>query len=214
MKNYLFLTLAAISAFFPCCNEKVYGELVIFDGAVQQSSGFIGGANGTTSLATFMGEDVLQFNPAGNYKSGGLQFYGSDIFTIPENHSLLRVTAYATDPNNFNGFVINMNTGTGSFDNTNGSWTLDGAPGVLGDFSAGAWHDLEFDLNTVAGFDAGTSEVGGFIAFKNNTAQGPIYISDIRFASAVPEPSSMALLAIGGAGLAWHRRKPKKISVR
>lgn len=52
-------------------------------------------------------------------------------------------------------------------------------------------------------------------AFGTDTGNS-LSVDNLRITevTAVPEPSSMALLAFGGAGLAWRRRKSKKNSVR
>ncbi|TWU47472.1 hypothetical protein Poly51_52720 [Rubripirellula tenax] len=195
----------AVASLF--AGNEARADLILFENTVQHGGLF---ANGTAAIDTFAGDTVIKFTPVGNYRSGGLEFYGGKALVIPAGETLLKVSAYSTDSGNMNGFTINMSTG--SFNLGTDSWTLDGNPGAINAFSGGAWHELEFDLSTVAGFVSGTSILNGLVTFKTNTSQNPVYFRNISLATAaaVPEASSIAMAALGGAGVIFQMRRRKK----
>ncbi|MFG0264044.1 MAG: PEP-CTERM sorting domain-containing protein [Rhodopirellula sp. JB055] len=88
-----------------------------------------------------------------------------------------------------NTFSTDIVAGNGQqFNGTNGSINFNENPGTL---------------------SIGLKDSGDFITSATFTIDNFTVAAN---ASAVPEPSSMALLAFGGAGLVWRRRKSKRTS--
>ncbi|MGE9290840.1 MAG: hypothetical protein ACQKBT_07610 [Puniceicoccales bacterium] len=189
-------------------------DTVLFNDTVQNGGAF---ANGTIVIdSTFQYTnpdtsltDTLKWTPDGDYKSGGLEFYGGKSFLVPEGVTNLEFTLYvdSTGSSLMNGFTVNLDTG--SFDIGTDTWTLDGVSGAVGDFTGQTWHTIDVDLTSISGFDAGTSILNGLVAFKNNTDTSPVYIGDIRLtSSAIPESSAFAGIAgVMAIGFAVARRR-------
>ncbi len=185
-------------------------DTILFNHNVQNGGKFGNGPIYLDSGITYPGTggtNTLNWEPeAGSYKSGGLEFYGGKIMTVPTGVTNLEYTFYvdSTGGSLMNGFTVNLDTG--SFNMGTDSWTLDGNPGAVGDVVGQTWHTIDVDLTSIAGFSAGTSQLNGLVAFKNNSDRSNVFIGDIRLTQAIPEPSSL-LLIVAACGLVLYIRR-------
>lgn len=128
--------------------------------------------------------DTIKLVMTGDYRSGGLALWGEEkALLIPVDESTLQVAVYTPSPDALNDFQIDTTTGTLSFNNTEGSWTLDGIKGLNTDLTANTWHVLRFDLTSIPSFEPGITQLNGQVAFKTKESDATVYFGDIRLTS-------------------------------
>jgi hypothetical protein len=146
--------------------------------------------------------------------SGGkaLNIYGGQAFNgansgafgalsdrISAGETLLRMTGEYRTTDSFDGTPWNQ-TASIQFQNTVGFFAYNSIDIIS---SAPDWTPFTLDLN-IAGVDPG--QLGQIQAnfFIPGTAPGQLQVDNLTIQTTVPEPSTYALLALGGAGLGAH----------
>ncbi len=203
-------TLTAMAVAFAGMSS-LFADTILFNDTVQNGGLFGNGGtivvDNTLPYPDTGNSDTIKWVPGGDYKTGGLEFYGGKALTVPSGVTNLEYSFYVDVAGSWymNGFTANLDTG--SFNTGTDSWTLDGSAGATGNITGQTWHTINVDLTSVTGFVAGTSVLNGLVGVKNNTDQtSTVFIGDIRLTT-IPEPSSVVLLMVAGGTLLFFRRK-------
>jgi hypothetical protein len=185
-------------------------------------------ANGTIQIdptVRFPKTDTatLKFTASEDYGNGGLNFYGALSFQRPilieADETILQLSIFTADAT-MNEVVARMSTGPLTFNNTSGSWTMDGKPGQTTELTQNEWHTLRLDLSSHPNFKPGTSMLDGDgISFKVSQSGTTAYLGDIRLTSEksddyvdIPESNSYTLM-LGTITLAstMNRRRRRNV---
>ncbi len=199
-------------------------ELFSVDGGVNAASASLstnfvftdGAQGGTIGITSFAGTSVNALPGTLPGQELALQAGNSGTGT-PNNGQYLQFGASTAGFNNINVSFAFRNSGTG-FSSNQFQYSVDGATFTTfgGNFTAAASTAQTFDLSSVVGLSNNPNAQFRILLNGATTSAGNARIDNLQinsgFAVAVPEPGTLALLALGGlpvVGLVARRRKSK-----
>ncbi|QEG22894.1 PEP-CTERM sorting domain-containing protein [Mariniblastus fucicola] len=153
------------------------------------------------------GDDHLSLN---NGLEGGVNFTVTNTSGTDWNLETFHFDLGSTRPGSADTWTLSVVSG-GLTAGAVGS----GGPGANGGSATAAWNDYDQSLTGLADFTLADGESVEFLLdFVKDSTQGPsghhTYIDNFAITgsvSAVPEPTSLAILGLAGLGLAIRRRK-------
>lgn len=166
-------------------------DTVLFDGKVRQGTLWVDSPkNATIEISDEVpypptNTPALKWMPQNGsaYRSGGLSFYSTPLATM-ENETIIRIAVYTSEPETVSSFTVDTSAGSFSFENSKGTWTVDGETGTTNLLFDGEWHVVELDLTSIEGFVPGETKLTGKLASINKSPSAAIYFGDIRLVSA------------------------------
>ncbi len=170
-------------------------EVVVFDGTAKQGSPWSDNAGTTVSVVdqpAYPGDeensDSIRIAYDSAYRSGGISFYGPDKITLPADHTRLRLAIFSgTHTAGLSEIRLNLGDHKIAFGSGSTRWTLDGAPGSVGDLTPDTWHELELDLSSDPAFKPDAGKLKGHLALVADRAGGDglvIHLANVRFLTA------------------------------
>lgn len=185
--------------------SQASAAVVLFDDAptspltywVEHDDVSVGLTSGTEPV--YSGSAALRITSLSGYKQGGLTGLQTLGSTPPVDAPILQLHYYREVPGSL--VVVNGSyVATSLTEDNKDYWTIDGVSGFAND-TVNAWHTVRID---VAGLNLGS--VIRRVGVKIGGAPGTWYMDDIAWV-AVPEPSTLAMAGLAGAGLLARRRR-------
>ncbi len=187
------LSLSLVLMVGLAATSMVAGDVILYDDAVQNGMGLFNATDANAPV--YEGTQSLKMD-RGAFSEAGL--IGGTSLDADETVLAFQMYLESGSITTFTLIAGNQRT----YGNGDPGWTVDGNAGSMGAITQGQWHKLTFDLTLIPGFTPGVTNLNR-VAPKPGGSGFVAYMDDVQV---VPEPTSLALLGLGGPCLVRRRR--------